>query len=219
MAPSAGIVFAPFPVGLPASRGEARSFARTVRASTANVGPTATEARLRAAIQSGALIHVATHAVMNPRNPLFSRIEMSGTRSGASEDDGRLEVHELLGLSSSSPLVFLSGCETALGAGAFTPFETGEDFTTIGQALLYTGARNVVATLWRIDDGAAAQFADRFYTALQQQSATDALAAAQRAMITDPQFRSPYLWAAYQISGAGTLIEPSAKPRVASDKR
>jgi CHAT domain-containing protein len=214
-----GVAFAPFPVDLPATRDEARSFVRAVRSSTAAVGPTATEARLRAAIQSGALIHVATHAVMNPRNPLFSRIEMSGTRAGASDDDGRLEVHELLGLSSSSPLVFLSGCETALGAGAFTPFEPGEDFTTIGQALLYTGARNVVATLWRIDDAAAAQFADRFYTALQGQSAADALAEAQRGMIAGPQLRSPYLWAAYQISGSGTVFDRPEKPRVASDKR
>ena len=115
--------------------------------------------------------------------------------------------------------MFLSGCETALGAGGFTPFDTGEDFTTMGQALLYAGARNVVATLWRIDDAAAAEFAIRFYEVLKSSSAADALATAQREMIADPRLRNPYLWAAYQVSGTGGEAFGPANARVASDRQ
>ena len=97
--------------------------------------------------------------------------------------------------------------------------DTGEDFTTMGQALLYAGARNVVATLWRIDDNAAAEFAGRFYDVLTSRSAADALATAQRAMIGDPELRSPYLWAAYQVSGNGGQTFNPANARVGSDKR
>jgi CHAT domain-containing protein len=212
-------VFSPFPDELPATREESRTFLVAVTPSEAHLGRNATERRLRAALESGGIVHVATHAVMNARNPLFSRIELAGDRGATSSDDSRLEIHELLGLRSSSPLVFLSGCETALGAAGSTPFDAAEDYTTIGQALLYAGARNVVATLWRIDDSAAAELARRFYEALGTSTVVESLAKAQRAMIADPSTRRPYLWASYQVSGAGTERILSANGRVASDKR
>ena len=149
------------------------------------------------------MIHVATHGEMNARNPLFSRLALSPGRGRDSDDDGWLEVRELLGLHSRSPLVFLSGCETGLGAAWSTEFETGEDYTTIAQALLYAGARNVVATLWRIDDAAAGDFAARFYGKLRTVAVPEALAAAQREMLADARYRSPYYWAAYEVSGGG----------------
>src|SRR4051794_4635784 len=144
-------VFAPFPDVLPATRAEARGFLRTIPGAVAHVGDAATEARLRSALGSGAVVHVATHGVMNARNPLFSRLELAVQENGSGENNGRLEVHELLDLHFRSPLVFLSGCETGLGAAWSTQFEAGQDYTTIAQALLFAGARNVVATLWRID--------------------------------------------------------------------
>jgi CHAT domain-containing protein/tetratricopeptide (TPR) repeat protein len=196
-------VFAPFPEALPATRAEARSVRSSVPGAVAHVGGAATEGRLRSALASGAIVHVATHGVMNARNPLFSRLELATREGGASDDNGRLEVHELLDLHFQSPLVFLSGCETGLGASWSTQFETGQDYTTISQALLFAGARNVVATLWRIDDEGAAEFARRFYSARQTLGAPEALARAQREMIADPRWRGPYLWAAYEVSGGG----------------
>ncbi len=196
-------VFAPFPNALPATPAEAQSFRRAMAGAVAHVGTAATERRLRSALASGAIVHVATHALMNARNPLFSRLELATNDDGASDDNGRLEVHELLGLRFQSPLVFLSGCETGLGASWSTQFETGQDYTTIAQALLFAGARNVVATLWRIDDDGAAEFASRFYSARQTLGAPEAVARAQREMIADPRWRSPYLWAAYEVNGGG----------------
>lgn len=196
-------VFAPFPEALPATPAEARSFRKAVPGAVSHVGSAATESRLRSALASGAVVHIATHGVMNARNPLFSRLALAMSEGGASDDNGRLEVHELLDLQFQSPLVFLSGCETGLGASWSTQFETGQDYTTIAQALLFAGARNVVATLWRIDDEGAAEFATRFYSARQTLGAPEALARAQREMIAAPRWRSPYLWAAYEVSGGG----------------
>jgi CHAT domain-containing protein len=130
-------VFAPFPDALPATPAEARTFRRSVPGAVAHVGSAATEGRLRSALASGAVVHVATHGVMNALNPLFSRLELATNEAGASDDNGRLEVHELLELHFESPLVFLSGCETGLGASWSTQFETGQDYTTIAQALLF----------------------------------------------------------------------------------
>ena len=103
----------------------------------------------------------------------------------------------------SAPLVFLSGCETALGGAWSTRFDTGEDYTTLAQTLLYAGAGNVVATLWRIDDAGAAAFAAHFYRYLGPAGVAEGLARAQRAMLADPRYRSPYYWAAYEATGSG----------------
>jgi CHAT domain-containing protein len=142
--------FAPLAEALPASKVEAQQFRRSVRGAEAFIGARATESALRNALSVGGIVHVATHGVMNPRNPMFSRIEMAPESDRGTADDGRLEVHEVLGLTIRSPLVFLSGCETGLGAAWSTSFDRGEDYATLAQAFLYAGARNVVATLWRL---------------------------------------------------------------------
>ena len=67
-------------------------------------------------------------------------------------------------------------------------FRQAQDYATLSQAFLYAGARDVVATLWRIDDKGAAIFAGRFYAALAHQPAALALASAQRRMIADPAY-------------------------------
>ena len=210
-------LFAPFPDSLPATRDEVRAIRRLLPVANARLGVEATKTELRRAFESGDIVHVATHARMNARNPLFSAIELSSGPDRSAAADAPLEVHELLGMRIRSPLVFLSGCETALGGAWSTAFDTEEDYTTLAQTLLYAGAQNVVATLWRIDDSGAAVFASRFYAALSGDVA-GALARAQRETLADPRYRSPYYWAAYEVSGGG-LPFAGANRVVLSDKR
>jgi CHAT domain-containing protein len=192
----APVGFAPFPDELPASELEIRRIdARK------NIGRRATERRLRQALGGDRPVHVATHGRMNYRNPLFSRLELAPGR-GDPSDDGRFEIHEVLGISISSPLVFLSGCETGLGPAAATDVVQGEDYATLSAAFLHAGAKNVVATLWSVQDEGAAEFAASFYGELSAQRAAAALAAAQRSMLASAQYESPYYWAAYQIAGS-----------------
>jgi CHAT domain-containing protein len=138
------------------------------------------------------------------QNPLFSRLELA-PGGGEPQDDGRLEVHEILDLSISSPIVFLAGCETGVGTAGSTAFATGEDYTTLALAFLYAGAQNVVSTLWRIEDEGAAAFVKSYYDHLSTHGPTEALAQAQREMMLDERYGSPYYWAAYQVAGAGTV--------------
>jgi len=174
------------------------------------LGTQATEARLRAALASLPIVHVAGHGVMNAANPMFSRLELA-RGDGTADDDGRLEVHEVLDLPIVSKLVFLSGCETGLGTAWSGAFARGEDYTTLAQAFLYAGARSIIATLWRVEDDGAAVFAQRFYEHLRNAPPEEALAAAQREMLADPRYRAPYYWAAYSLSGAGDRTVDSEK--------
>jgi CHAT domain-containing protein len=200
-----GVVLAPFPRRLPATEREARAVLRAVPNSVAQLGERATEHALREALEYDRPVHVATHGVMNARNPMFSRIELArGPRASETDDDGRLEVHELLVIAIQSPLVFLSGCETGVGSAWSTEFAKGEDYATLAQAFLYSGARNVIATLWRIDDEGAAVFAEAFYRHLIVKPPAEALASTQRDMRRHPRFWHPYYWAGYTLSGGAS---------------
>ena len=193
-------LFAPFPEELPGTRDEIRAI-ELPGGSTRFEGDRASEAAVREALSQPRLVHVATHGIMNPVNPMFSRLELARPGRNGSTDDGRLEVHELLEIPIAAQLVFLSGCETGLGAARSTSFVPGEDYATLAQAFLYSGAGNVIATLWAVEDRAAADLAERFYEELQDGDAAVALARAQRALLAQPRSRPAYYWAAYQVAG------------------
>jgi CHAT domain-containing protein len=202
--------FAPFPEALTASTAELRALRGTFHRVRLRRGSNATELRLRQALTQGEVVHVASHGVMNPRNPMFSRLTLA-RGGGQPEDDGRLEVHELIGLRASASLVFLSGCETGVGAAWATGFARGEDYATLAQAFLYAGARNVLATLWPIEDRGASAFADRFYTRLKMLPPPEALAAAQQDLLAGAEFGQPFHWAAYVLSGDGAFPMAGAR--------
>jgi CHAT domain-containing protein len=207
--------FAPFPGVLPGSEQEVRAFSRVVADARAVTGRRATERMVRRALATDDLVHLATHGVMNARSPMFSRLELARGVNGSADDDGRLEVHEVLGLRLRASLVVLSGCETATGATATTAFYRGEDYGTLAQAFLFAGAFNVLATLWKVRDDGAAAFARSLYAELRlpvnagapppeaEGSVVNALSRAQRVLIASDRYSAPFYWAGYVVSGSG----------------
>lgn len=203
-------VFAPFPEELAGTREEAAAVAHGFRRAETFLGLRASESELRRALSQSDNVHVASHAVMNQANPMFSHIELAAGKQRSPDDDGRLDVHEMLRMPVTSRLVYLSGCETGVGASGSTAFRRSQDYATLSQAILYAGAQNVIATLWRIDDLGASVFAQKFYAALAANNPSDALALAQRSMMKDRRFAAPRYWAAYTISGSG-IFKPAAQ--------
>jgi CHAT domain-containing protein len=198
--------FAPLPNLLPASRSEVAALEASLPRARIATGADASELAVRRALATDAIVHVATHGVLNVRSPMFSRVELARPAGvSSSQNDGRLEVHEIIGLDVRSPLVFFSGCETGARQGWTDEPIRGTGDLTLTQALLAAGASNVVSTLWRIDDEGAAVFARHFYASLRQTSAADAFATAQRTMARGARYASPYYWAGYTLSGDGRI--------------
>jgi CHAT domain-containing protein/Tfp pilus assembly protein PilF len=198
-APGGVLAFAPSPGALPASRLEVASVERLagqdVRVLT---GRAATEEAFRRDAPTRRVLHLATYGVLNKQNPLFSFVALAP----GGEDDGRLEVHEVFGLDLAADLVVLSACQTALGSGALADVPAGDDWVGLTRAFLHAGARQVVATLWPVDDWATAALMERFYEGVTAGAeAPRGLAEAQRALLGAPATAHPFYWAGFVAVG------------------
>jgi len=165
------------------------------------LGDEATEARFKKLAGSFRVLHLATHGKFNEANPLLSGLELEPDAN----DDGMLQVHEILDLQLSADLVTLSACDTALGTGYFTSLPQGDEFVGLNRAFLAAGSASVMATLWRVDDRASLSLMKDFYRGLNAPGAgadaADALAAAQREHRGSGELGHPYYWAAYVVVG------------------
>jgi CHAT domain-containing protein len=136
------------------------------------------------------LLHISAHAFANKESPLDSYIAFT---PDPSHPDGRLYAHDLMDLNLTSDLVTLSVCEGAGGKSL-----PGEGLIGLTWAILSSGARHVVAGLWRVSDPATADFMHRFYTYLSQhEDPAHALHHTKLAMANEQH--SPYSWAAFQL--------------------
>jgi CHAT domain-containing protein len=202
------LVFAPFPDSLPGSAREAQEIGRLQPSARLRVGTASSEQAVRAALDRGQPIHIASHGSYNTQNPLFSRMAVGRDARLSTTNDGLLELHEILGLHTKSPLVFLSGCETGLGIGEGTLGGSTEE-GSLAQAFLVAGAGNVVSTLWRVNDLEAVNVAAGFYRWVSPTSSPElALALTQRVAIHAPA--GGLSWSAYAVSG----VPPANSPRV-----
>jgi CHAT domain-containing protein len=138
------------------------------------------------------IVHIASHAQFNR--------DIDKTFLLTYEDKlsmGRLE--QFLGLSkfrtNAVELLTLSACETA----------AGDDRAALGLAglAIKAGARSALATLWVVNDPAAAAVVSHFYRELQSPGASKAraLRQAQLKVLEDPRYRHPNYWSAFLLIG------------------
>ncbi len=193
---------------LPYARREARSIARTFGgASRLRLGEEASETMLRTDLASPeatyAIVHFATHAVVDVADPARSAILLASDAT----TDGLLTPAEIATLDLSGRLVVLSACRTAAGEAI-----GGEGPLSLARAFLRAGAAAVVASRWPLRDDEAAKFFDAFHRA-GGQGATVAAAArvARRARF---EAGSPAaLWAGVAVIGDPALPLPAAEGR------
>lgn len=215
------------------------------------VGLEANEAALRTHAPRVSYIHLATHGYFTPPqirsallgdasrwtvreierqgvfgwNPgLLSGIVLAGANRQLepNADDGILTALEVSALDLTQvELVVLSACETGLGATA-----GGEGLLGLQRAFATSGARSVVASLWKVPDGATRRLMESFYENLWNKglSPSEALRHAQLWMLRQSPMSlawnppqsvtaptggplaasndlSPFYWAAFVLSG------------------
>jgi CHAT domain-containing protein len=216
------LAMAPARTGLQFSQQEATSVAGLFpKNRLLLVGSHATESAFKNDSGRYEVLHLATHGYFNKFNPLLSGLELEAD----GREDGRLEVHEILGLRLSARLVVLSACDTALGGGYFAEVPAGDDIVGLTRAFLFAGSPSVVASLWAVNDRSTMRLMGAFYGRLLTPSgpkpdggrgylglskvegspATDkatALADAQRDLVArGGRYSHPYFWGAFVLVG------------------
>lgn len=144
------------------------------------------------------IVHLATHGVINAEQPELSGLVFSQLDASGRNRNGFVRLHELYGLGLNAELVVLSGCQTALGAEIL-----GEGWVGLTRGFMYSGARQVLASLWRVQDKATAKLMVHFYRAMLVDGLAPAAALRQAQLKIQRQRggRAPYYWAAFVLQG------------------
>jgi CHAT domain-containing protein len=134
-------------------------------------------------------IHFVTHADANEQSPLDSAIILSpnGNRY-------RLYARDVAEIPLDADLVTISACR---GAGARTL--SGEGLVGFAWAFFEAGARNVVTSLWDVNDRSTAAFMGYFYAAVDSGQSYPAALRSAKLKLLRTQYRKPYYWAPFQL--------------------
>ncbi|MFN7924525.1 MAG: CHAT domain-containing tetratricopeptide repeat protein [Bryobacteraceae bacterium] len=190
--PAAGnwVIAVPDPLN-PKIEEEARSVASLLGDARLADGQEATMAVFREAASRCSVLHLAAHGTFRRDNPMFSFIQLA---------DGRLSLMDLTRARLNAGLVTLSACSTGRSVSV-----GGDELLGLMRGFLAAGARNLLVSLWEVDDQCTAAFMGAFYRALA--GGSDPAGALRRASAEVRAERPhPYYWAPFILVGAGNFF-------------
>jgi CHAT domain-containing protein len=163
------------------------------------VGNQADEKTFKALAPQYATIHLATHGVLDNRDPLNSYLLLTKT-DGDWANDGLLQAREIIEMHLEADLAVLSACET--GNGRISP---GEGMVGMSWAFLFAGSRSVIVSQWRVNSASTSQLMKNFYQALARQNEpnsrgkSQALRDASLRLLRDRRYHHPFYWAGFVL--------------------
>lgn len=207
---------------LPGTKEELSKISHTLQQNKWNIqlyeNDKATELNLKNSVKKG-LIHIATHGfffetteIINsqnifgldfkklPDNPLltsgliFSNPSIENTKSltGENDDDGIFTAFEVLAIDFDKvDLLVLSACETGLGQ-----IKNGEGVYGLQRSFMIAGVKNLIMSLWKINDNTTQFLMSEFYKNL-----TDGLnlenSFRKAILTTKDKYNHPYYWGSF----------------------
>jgi CHAT domain-containing protein len=152
------------------------------------------------------VLHVGTHFSLRPGNAMRSFLVLG--------DGSRLMLDTLASLDFTGlNLVTLSACQTAMGGGQT---DDGREIEGLSAIVQQQGARQVIASLWRVEDESTAQLMHGMYLALAAHN-TDVAGALQQAqkrlraqvIAGRHPYEHPYYWAGFVVSSRELPLDKS----------
>jgi CHAT domain-containing protein/tetratricopeptide (TPR) repeat protein len=153
----------------------------------------ATEERFKDVAGKYKILHIATHGVIDDKNPMYSKLLFYN--NGDTIEDGFLNTYELFNMELHADMAVLSACNTGYGKDF-----NGEGIMTIARGFLYAGVPSVMMSLWQINDESSSIIMEKFYYYLKENMPKDqALRKAKLDYIdrSDGITADPYFWAGF----------------------
>jgi CHAT domain-containing protein len=178
----------------------AKSFSTT--GSKVFIGREATEKAFKVLAPTYSVIHLATHGVIDNKDPLYSHLLLTKTE-GDPENDGLLEAREIMDMNLRADLAVLSACETANGR-----ISPGEGVMGMSRAFFVAGTRSMLVSQWKVNSASTSELMVNFYKNLTSQrdassrKKASALKDAALLMVKDQRYRHPFYWAGFVLVGS-----------------
>lgn len=187
-------------VFLPVGRKELEAVRQIIRIHQELTGDEANKTELFEALRRSDWFHFASHSISRAREPLFAEFVLA--LLARTNEPERAHAFEIFPMQLPTRLAILSACETARGT-----FLNGEGFEGFVQAFRAAGTPSVIASLWKVENHASAQFFEHYYNELLRGKSTSAaLQAAKLKMLADTRY-SVLDWAAFNYYGHDWMVE------------
>ena len=164
-------------------------------------GREATEKTFRALAPTYSTIHLATHGIIDNRQPLYSHLLLTKTE-GDPENDGLLEAREIMNMNLHADLAVLSACETANGR-----ISPGEGVMGMSWAFFVAGTRSMLLSQWKVNSESTSQLMVNFYGDLHSMNGRSvgnkarALREATLGLMKNEHYHHPFYWAGFVLVG------------------
>lgn len=147
------------------------------------------------------VLHLSMHGWFNPEQPAASKLFFAGAQLNDSPDDrSALYASQMGGIPAlrGRDLIFAAACETGkVGADK----SNASELQGILRPLTANRNRNVILSLWEVDDVATRDFVAWFYESLAaSRNVGEAFHSAQQK--TKQKYPHPFYWAAFYLSRA-----------------
>ncbi len=165
-------------------------------------GKLASEATYKQMAGQYRYLHFATHGYVDEVNPNFSALLL---HPGNTKEDGFLYVYEIYTTPLQAELVSLSACESGLGK-----LQAGEGLISFVQAFLSAGSRNVMASLWSVEESTYPLMVNFYKNIHAGMEIAEALRQAKLSFMKGHSRRTgggtytnihPFLWAPFVVFG------------------
>jgi CHAT domain-containing protein len=159
------------------------------------------------------LIHIATHSLKDEGRYLLSGLIFSppgdSENTGAgdnqnenksisfNQEDGILYSGEIYNLNLNAELIVLSSCESGVGQ-----LVKGEGMMALNRGFFYSGIRNIIFSLWKVEDRSTSRLMIAFYrNILDGRRYCRALQKAKLELIKNPYTAFPKYWSGFVLVG------------------
>ena len=137
------------------------------------------------------MIHFTAHGKAETRNPLDSAVILSAEPDSKAY---KLYARDIVKIAIQARLVTISACKSAVSRTY-----RGEGVVGLAWAFLRSGARQVVAGLWNVDDEASQKLMVSFYRGIREEHKSPTVALHDAKLALMKTHADPYYWAPFEI--------------------